>query len=344
VKIGLIGVGNIAKKAYIPIYQSMQGEHEFIVSSRKLDTAEKIRQQYQFTAAVEGTKALITLGVEAVFIHAKTSAHARIVREFLEAGIHVFVDKPVTENYQETQALYSLAREKNVLLMAGFNRRFAPQVAKLEEVDKNLIFVSKNRVNENSEAAWLLYDLYIHPLDTALYLLGEAPIEMTHKLVDGENGLERIVTVLETVATTAVVSMNLKSGANTETIEVQTEEGSYRIEDLTTSYFKNAKGTQIETFSDWDTTLYKRGFEPMVTTFLQAVAHFNKLKERQESDLDRGNGSYEDIMEEEEVARTEIKSLSPWDRIEQFELKQNLVLKSHAIIAEIIAKSLRHRI
>ena len=49
--------------------------------------------------------------------------HGAVVRQLLQAGIHVFVDKPLSEELAEVKELQALAAAKNLRLMVGFNRR-----------------------------------------------------------------------------------------------------------------------------------------------------------------------------------------------------------------------------
>ncbi|MHC5879891.1 Gfo/Idh/MocA family oxidoreductase, partial [Streptococcus pyogenes] len=71
--------------------------------------------------------------LDGVMIHAATLAHVEIATLFLERGIPVYMDKPISEDYKETARLYKLAKAKGTFLMAGFNRRFAPKVLDMKD-------------------------------------------------------------------------------------------------------------------------------------------------------------------------------------------------------------------
>jgi virulence factor len=244
-----------------------------------------------------------------------------------------------------------LAREHQVLFMAGFNRRFAPLVADLAEVPhKNVIRVKKNRINDEHKTAWVLYDLFIHPLDTAVYLLGDeldGAKDITSKIFeDADGNLQRAFVRIDTENTTAIVSMNLKSGANTETVEVESLDGTYRIDNLVSGVKVTEEGTTQLGFSDWDTTLYKRGFETMVEEFLKNISMYEKLKMLQEEETPVGSSNYEEIRDYEALEVTEPpenKENRDWNLYET-ELKQDNVLLSHKIIAEMIRRNMRGNI
>ena len=146
--IGVIGAtSNIASKAYLPVYAKMQEEYRFILYSRQWDKAEKVRKQYKFEYATEDLSALET--VDLVIIQAATSQHFELAKRYLTAGVPVLMDKPISENLAEVKKLQKLARQKNVLFVVAFNRRFAPQTAKLKALtEKNMVRVSKNLASQ----------------------------------------------------------------------------------------------------------------------------------------------------------------------------------------------------
>lgn len=301
-KIGIIGAGNIAQKAYFPTYAGLQADHEFVIYSRELAKAQALQHRYQFSAA---TSELATLyACDLVLIHAATSVHYQLAKDFLEHGVHVFMDKPISENFEEVTELLALAEKANLLFIIGFNRRFAPRVADLKAIaDKNLITVTKNRVNAELGLTYGLYDLFIHPLDTLLYLLDDDILNYQVYLKSEHEQLHQIVLVMETATATGIARLNAKSGANTETFIVESPTGTHTVSNLTDYQIDSSSGKQTINFPDWDTTLYKRGFEPMVKAVLSQVATF-------------------DGTNREKIMRI---------------LKQNHVLKSHDIIAELLA-------
>lgn len=72
-----------------------------------------------------------------------TSVHFEIAKQCLNAGVAVFIDKPVSEKLQEVQELQQLAKEKGLLFMVGFNRRFAPMVDQLKQLPQKKLFIWK---------------------------------------------------------------------------------------------------------------------------------------------------------------------------------------------------------
>lgn len=271
-KIGIIGLGNIAQKAYLPVYSQLRDQATFILSTRNEQTRKEISEKYGFNEMVASTEELIQTGIAACFVHAATKVHGQLVKQLLEAGIHVFVDKPLSENLAEVKEIQALAAEKKLILMVGFNRRFAPFVDELKAVDnKNMLLIQKNRIASESTANFVIYDLFLHVADTLVYLLDDDIRQVQTKIIEKNGLLKRAILHVETETTTAIASMNLYAGANTETYQVTSPEGTLVLENLTDLTIQNPLVTQQKKFGDWTTTVEKRGFQQMVEEFIKAV-------------------------------------------------------------------------
>lgn len=143
-KIGVIGIGGIAKKAYLPTYAKMRKEATFIFATRNEAVRNEIADEYSFSNTVATIDELLAEKIEAIFIHVATKAHFEIAKKCLEAGVAVFIDKPVSEDLQEVRELRELAKEKKLFFMVGFNRRFAPMVEQMKQLpQKRTIHLEK---------------------------------------------------------------------------------------------------------------------------------------------------------------------------------------------------------
>ncbi|MDR0898793.1 MAG: Gfo/Idh/MocA family oxidoreductase [Lactobacillaceae bacterium] len=268
-KLGIIGTGGVAQKAYLPLYAQNQDKADFIISSRSIGKAWQVQEKYNFVGAVQGVDELLEQKVDAVMIHSKTDTHFQIAKTFLENDVNVFVDKPISQDLDEIMSLQFSAKQHQKILMAGFNRRFAPFVDELKKIsNKKMIVATKNRANEPSPTEWVLYDLFIHPLDTAIYLLDEPIIDFDSHIQENNGLLESAYVILKTPTTTAIVSMNLMSGANLETFQVQAPSGTYTVDNLSTLKIDDGESTKLIAPSNWQTNLTTRGFEPMVISFI----------------------------------------------------------------------------
>lgn len=272
-KIGVVGLGNIAQKAYLPTYIKNQQRACFYFATRNEEVLQNLKEKYQLKHTYHTLTELIEQGIQACFIHTATNSHYALIKECLLQGIHVYVDKPVSENSSEVAELYALAQENNCHLIVGFNRRKAPMVQKLKAVpDKRILHLSKNRIANSRKVDFEIFDLFLHLVDTAVYLLDEPIEQMTSHIQTLPDSLLSFASMtLQTKNSLAHLTMDMYSGANQERYSVTSKQGTYQVDNLVD--WQEMRNNQLKqsTFSDWDTTLYKRGFETVVEDFLELL-------------------------------------------------------------------------
>ena len=271
VKIGIIGLGDIANKAYLPLIGSRKIEaHLYTRSEAKLSQA---RDQYRFKNLHPSLGSLINSGIKGAFVHAATTAHYEIVEQLLNHNIHVYIDKPLTYDYASSEELVNLATRKNLALMVGFNRRYAPAYRRLKELpDPNMIIMQKNRKSLPGDIRTFVFDDFIHVVDTLRYMF---PYPVDTITVNGrENAGLLYHVVVEFIASngaTAIGIMNRDSGTVIETLEVITPTATGIATNLTDVVMYQDKNETRLGNNDWESTLYKRGFEQITTDFLQVL-------------------------------------------------------------------------
>ncbi len=111
--------------------------------------------------------------VDAVSIVVPTSLHYSVSKEFLTAGSHVLVEKPITVTVEEADELIALAKQNNVLLQVGHLERFNPAIMGLDESEKPL-FIEAHRLspfNPRANDVSVVLDLMIHDIDIILALI-----------------------------------------------------------------------------------------------------------------------------------------------------------------------------
>ncbi len=108
---------------------------------------------------------------DAVTIATSTSSHCQVGREVLEAGKHLFVEKPIAETVGEAEILCSLARERGVILQVGHIERFNPAILALEPYELRPLFIESHRLsqfNPRGTDVAVVLDLMIHDIDLIL--------------------------------------------------------------------------------------------------------------------------------------------------------------------------------
>ncbi|MEO5979392.1 MAG: Gfo/Idh/MocA family oxidoreductase [Chryseolinea sp.] len=271
-KIGIIGLGDIAKKAYLPIITTRQVELHLY--GRNLNAAKATAASYRLNHVHESLDSLLNVGLHAVFVHVATHAHFQIVERLLNQGLHVYVDKPVTDQLNTVSTLFDLAIKQNRLLHVGFNRRYAPAYANLKKVNEvSMIVMQKNRKALPGQIRAFIFDDFIHVVDTLLFL---SPTKIRELVVHGKmkDGLlyHVMIQLISDLGVIATGIMNRESGAVEERLELFTPGGKWVVENVADTYHYQDKNITKYGQDDWASTLHKRGFEQIIDHFLTEVA------------------------------------------------------------------------
>lgn len=270
-KIGVIGLGGIAQKAYLPVYSSLK-EIEWHLYTRNEKKLEEISQKYRFPYIHHNLLSLIQTGIKAAFVHSSTESHFTIVKDLLLAGIHVYVDKPITYDLKQTEELVNLAKERNLTLMTGFNRRFAPAYKDLFQMNEvNMIIMQKNRKSQPLDVRTFIYDDFIHVLDTVRYLFKDDIQQMSISGIKKNGLLYSVIVQLFSNEKTGIAIMNRDSGVSEERLEIMCPTEKRTVKNLSEWTMAQDKAETKHSFNDWDTTLFKRGFESIILDFIESV-------------------------------------------------------------------------
>jgi len=112
--------------------------------------------------------------VKCVSIAVPTRFHYQVARDFIDAGIDVLVEKPLTAEIDEARELVAAAQQKNVILQVGHLERFNPAIRRLEGVVQSPKFVECHRLApfiERGTDVDVVLDLMIHDIDVIASLV-----------------------------------------------------------------------------------------------------------------------------------------------------------------------------
>ena len=112
--------------------------------------------------------------VDAVSIVVPTTLHHQVSRDFLTAGAHVLVEKPITVTVEEADELIAIAKEKNLVLQVGHLERFNPAILGLGELEDKPLFIESHRLspfNPRANDVSVVLDLMIHDIDIILAIV-----------------------------------------------------------------------------------------------------------------------------------------------------------------------------
>jgi virulence factor len=270
-KIGLIGLGDIAKKAYLPVLSEKEGI-ELVLCTRNAETLHALGDKYRVEERVQTVEELIAANIDAAFVSTATEAHYEISKKLLENGIHVYIDKPISLTFGETERIVQLAKDSGKIAMVGFNRRFIPKVKELKEHGKpSFLLMQKNRFAAPDKARRFVVEDFIHVVDTLRFLMDSTVKDVKVQSLKKGDLLHHLVIQLIGEDCTAVGIMNRDGGVTEEIIEFSAGHHKYVVNSLVETTHYHNKEKSVSTFGDWEPTLYKRGFYDLVDHFLECV-------------------------------------------------------------------------
>ncbi|MFE6486388.1 Gfo/Idh/MocA family protein [Streptomyces sp. NPDC057757] len=270
-KVGCIGLGDIARKAYLPVLSVRPGV-ELHLQTRTAATLAEEADRLHLPPGQRHTdlEELLAQDLDAAFVHAATVAHPEIVTRLLEAGVPTYVDKPLAYELADSERLVRLAEERNVTLAVGFNRRHAPGYAQCADHPRELILMQKNRIGLPEEPRTMILDDFIHVVDT-LRFLAPGPIDDVTVRARVESGLlHHVVLQLAGDGFTALGVMNRLSGSAEEILEVSGQDTKRQVLNLAEVIDHKGQPT-VRRRGDWVPVARQRGIEQVVLGFLDSV-------------------------------------------------------------------------
>ncbi len=173
---GVIGVGYLGR-FHAQKYAKLPGSKLVAVVDRDAATAARVAAETHCEALADH-QALLGR-VQAVSIAVPTPAHYELAKLFLEQGVHVLVEKPITATVEEARELIALAQRRGCVLQVGHLERFNPAIVAATKLLKTPRFVESHRLAPfklRGTDVSVVLDLLIHDIDLIQELVG-APLE-----------------------------------------------------------------------------------------------------------------------------------------------------------------------
>ena len=183
IKVAVLGVGALGQH-HARIYSELQkaGKIEFTgLYDANPERAKEISKQHDIP--VLSSPEAVLSSAEALSIVTPTTTHFELASQALEAGLHVLVEKPMTEDASQASELVQLAQDNNCVLQVGHVERFNPVFDYLQSVATQPRFIETHRLSpypKRSMDIGVVLDLMIHDLDIVMAFVN-SPI----KEVDG---------------------------------------------------------------------------------------------------------------------------------------------------------------
>jgi len=170
-KIGVLGAGHLGK-IHIKCIQQIS-DYDLVGF---YDSQESTRSEVSANLNVKAFDSLEGLidSVDVLDIVTPTSVHFELAKQAMNAGKHVFIEKPVTETVAQARELLRLQNELGVRVQIGHVERFNPAYLAVEKFELQPMFIEGHRLatfNPRGTDVSVVLDLMIHDLDLILKLV-----------------------------------------------------------------------------------------------------------------------------------------------------------------------------
>ena len=169
-KCAVIGTGYLGK-FHAEKYANLPDCELIAVVDINPETAQTIAEKHGAQALTDYN--MLLGNVDAVSIVVPTTLHYQVAKDFLNAGSHVLIEKPITTTVEQADELIAIAKEKNLILQVGHLERFNPAILALDKDEKPL-FIESHRLspfNPRANDVSVVLDLMIHDIDIILALV-----------------------------------------------------------------------------------------------------------------------------------------------------------------------------
>ena len=169
--VGVVGTGHLGK-LHIKMFRDIENCN--LVGVHDSNTEQAKLASDKFSVKVFDSLESLLENVNAISIAATTSAHYELAKECLQAGRHLFIEKPITATIPEAEEIVDLANSLNLKLQIGHIERFNPALVSMEKYIIDPKFIQTDRLaqfNPRGTDVAVVLDLMIHDIDIILSLI-----------------------------------------------------------------------------------------------------------------------------------------------------------------------------
>jgi len=163
VKVGIVGCGFITQSMHLPNLIELVGRENILLCDVSTHLVEKVSEKYGISRFYDDDDYFLSeRDMDAVMICTPDALHFRGVLKVLEAGKHVFVEKPLCLASRDASELIDLVKQKNLILQVGYNKRFNSGYTIGRErfkAMKDIILIRSHNLVDNRSIAQDLYQI-----------------------------------------------------------------------------------------------------------------------------------------------------------------------------------------
>jgi predicted dehydrogenase len=176
-RVGVVGVGKLGA-LHAKMYAQIPKAELVGVIDTDAERAREIASEFRTTVYPSTEKLLKDVNV--ISIATPTTTHHQIAMEAIAAGVHLFIEKPITHSTLEGEEVVRRAREKGITVQVGHIERFNPAILAVEPYNLRPMFIESHRLaqfNPRGTDVAVVLDLMIHDIDIILSLV-KSPVTM----------------------------------------------------------------------------------------------------------------------------------------------------------------------
>ncbi len=195
IKTAVIGVGYLGK-FHAEKYKNIPNSELIAVVDANAEIAQNIATKMDVQALTDYTE--LKDKVDAVSIVVPTQLHFDTAKFFLENGIHVLVEKPITTTVEQATELVDIAKNNKLVFQVGHLERFNPAILALDGVINQPLFIESHRVapfNPRGADVNVILDLMIHDIDIIMNMVKS---KVTHIDANGVKVLSNDIDIANT--------------------------------------------------------------------------------------------------------------------------------------------------
>jgi len=235
---GVIGAGNYAKATFLPaLKQGGWADDLYAITSAKGLTARHLAERYNIGLVVPTVTDLLALDeIDIVFILSRHDSHADLVIKALDAGKHVYVEKPLAITHDELDQVEAAYQRNDSHVFVGFNRRYSDSTVRARRVFEGgsgpLAISYRINAGRLPDAHWYkdrrqggrIVGEVCHFIDLASWIIGAGPTTVG-AVGSGraEAALEEDVTVLLGYPDGSAATITYTTGAHPGTAKERVE-------------------------------------------------------------------------------------------------------------------------
>jgi virulence factor len=277
ITLAVLGLGEIARKAHLPVLAARSDVNVVALASRSSRGATELAAQYRFPIQATTLDQLIACRPAGALVLTESGSHPELTCRLLEAGIAVYLEKPMAVDVAGARSVAACAQRTGQLLMVGFNRRYAPLYQQMKELfpDQTAgqchLLKTRQAGGQQQSPTAAVWDDVIHLIDLSRWLMGD-PQQIHATIQRGSQGEFAGLSVqLEYLNGRSATLAQLRAGGVRERVELYGAGVSARVEDLEVLQTQRGGVTEIRTPDPWSPTLTKRGFVSALDHFLNCL-------------------------------------------------------------------------